>query len=71
MAEHHLGMHAKARLKQLLKSGKVTLERGLGREQYGRELARVRVDGRDVGDILMSECLAKPFNLRPPKPNWR
>lgn len=70
MAEYHLGQRAKVRLKQLVKSGKVTLERGLGTEHYGRELARLRVDGRDVGDILMSEGLAQPFNLRPPKPNW-
>jgi endonuclease YncB( thermonuclease family) len=70
MAEYRLGLRAKARLKQLVKSGKITLERGLGREHYGRELARLRIDGRDVGDILMAEGLAKPFNLRPPKPVW-
>lgn len=51
-------------------AGKVTLQRNLGIDPYGRELVRVFIDGRDAGEILIGEGLAQRFNLRPPKPNW-
>lgn len=30
------------------------------KDKYGRTLARVLVDGRDIGEILIEEGLARP-----------
>ena len=49
-----LGLAAKERLRELLDSGEVTfVPQGLDR--YRRTLARVFVDGVDVGDVLVRE----------------
>ncbi len=32
-----------------------------GRDKYGRTLARVAIDGRDLGDTLVSQNLARPY----------
>jgi len=54
------GYHkAKARLKELLKSGPVTMAPH-GRDRYGRTLARVFVSGRDVAAVLKAEGFNKP-----------
>ena len=59
-AERELGERATSRLTQLLNSGEVTLHAAGGRDtdQYGRALRVVKVDGRSVGDTLVSEGLA-------------
>ncbi|PAP96113.1 thermonuclease family protein [Mesorhizobium wenxiniae] len=31
------------------------------KDRYGRTLATIEVDGRDVGDILIGEGLARPW----------
>jgi micrococcal nuclease len=61
-AERALGLAAKDRLEELLSTGEVkVLESGrLGK--YGRTLANVTIDGRDVGDILIDEGLARPYD---------
>lgn len=69
--ERVLGQRAKARLRQLVSKGRLSLERvrcscmpgteGTNRCNYGRSCGILRVDGRDVGDILISEGLAVPF----------
>ena len=69
--ERALGQQAKARLRQLVSKGRLSLERiqcsckpgtqGTNACNYGRSCGVVRVDGRDVGDILISEGLAVPF----------
>lgn len=60
--ERRLGLQAKARLRQLLASGRVQIERqGLRKDRYGRTLAKVFVNGRDVGETLVSEGLARPY----------
>lgn len=38
----------------------VTPERG--KDRYGRLLARVSVDGRDLGETLMAQRLARPYS---------
>ena len=69
--ERALGNKAKARLRQLVSKGRLTLERvqcacrqgteGTDRCNYGRSCAILRVDDRDVGEILISEGLAAQF----------
>ncbi|MBX3582808.1 MAG: thermonuclease family protein [Rhizobiaceae bacterium] len=69
--ERALGQKAKARLRQLLSKGRLSLERvgcackpgteGTNACNYGRSCGILRVDGRNVGDILISEGLAEPF----------
>lgn len=56
---------ARERLRELLASGRVVLERdGRDRDRFGRLLRRVRVNGRDVGDQLVSEGLARVWRGR-------
>lgn len=33
-----------------------------GRDKYGRTLAHVAIDGRDLGDTLVSQNLARPYS---------
>lgn len=70
-AERALGLKAKARLRQLVSQGRLNLERvrcsckpgteGTNACNYGRSCGTLSVDGRDVGDTLVSEGLAVPF----------
>lgn len=59
-SEKELGDRATLRLQQLLDSGTVSLQ-AINRDKdvYGRELRLVLVDGRSVGDTLVSEGLAR------------
>lgn len=60
-AERDLGLAAKERLEQLLEQGEVRVLESGREDRYGRSLASVTVDGRDVGDILIHEGLARPY----------
>ena len=67
--EQALGNRATGRLQELLNGGSLTLasiERD--RDRYGRLLRDVSVDGRDVGDTLIAEGLARPYRGR--KEDW-
>jgi micrococcal nuclease len=57
-AEIALAHQASARLLQLLNSNPFTVETA-GTDRYGRVLATLRIGGTDVGDILISEGLAR------------
>lgn len=59
-AERELGERAKHRLVTLLNAGTPQIKR-TGSDRYGRTLARVMVDGRDVGGQLVREGLARPY----------
>lgn len=69
--ERTLGLRAKARLKELVADGSLELQRipcscdpgteGTEACNYGRSCGILRIDGRDVGQILISEGLAVPF----------
>tara|TARA_Y100001937_G_C6948704_1_gene253659 strand:- start:85 stop:492 length:408 start_codon:yes stop_codon:yes gene_type:complete len=59
-AEKALGLKAKERLKELL-SGNVILH-CLERDKYGRLLGDLYVEGVSVGDILVKEGLACPYD---------
>lgn len=60
--EKALGDRATARLRELVNSGTVSLEEvERDRDGYGRKLRRVLVDGRNVGDTLIGEGLARKY----------
>lgn len=61
-SEQALGDQATRRLRQLLGGGAVTLRRiDRDRDQYGRKLRIVLVDGRSVGEALVDEGLARRY----------
>lgn len=62
-SEKALGDRATLRLQQLVNGGKVTLQ-SIDRDadRFGRKLRLVRVDGRSVGDTLVSEGLARWYS---------
>jgi micrococcal nuclease len=61
-AEHRLGIAATHRLEELIRSGHAILQTSGRRDRYGRSLSRLYVDGRDVGDILIDEGFARPYD---------
>jgi endonuclease YncB( thermonuclease family) len=64
-AELRLGNVARARMQALTASGSISIVRGdHGRmtDKYGRSLGRVMVDGKDVGEILIAEGLARRWD---------
>lgn len=63
--EARLGEAATLRLYALLNSGTVTLQTAdRDTDRYGRKLRRVTVNGRGVGDTLIAEGLARPWQGR-------
>ena len=58
--ETDLAMQSKIRLAELLKGQRIEILHQ-GTDRYGRTLAAIRVEGRDVGDILVSEGLARTW----------
>lgn len=67
-AERALAERAKDRARELL-HGRVTLD-VQGVDAFGRLLATVRVeDGRELGQVLLRENLARPYR-RGQRPNW-
>lgn len=57
-AEVELAHQASARLLELLNGNTFTVD-AKGQDRYGRTLATIRIGGRDVGDILIDEGLAR------------
>lgn len=62
------GEAASKRTRALLDGKAVTFER-VGRS-YNRTVARVRVDGRDLGATLIAMGAARPWLRHHPKPDW-
>ncbi|CUA90155.1 Staphylococcal nuclease homologue [Chelatococcus sambhunathii] len=60
-SERQRGHAATAYLRRLLASGTVTVRRQ-GRDRYGRTLARVYIDGRDVAAIMIRAGHAVPYD---------
>ncbi len=61
--EKALGDAATMRLRDLITSGGlVDLTILPGRDRFGRLLGRLSVNGRDVGNVLVSEGLARPYS---------
>jgi endonuclease YncB( thermonuclease family) len=62
-SEKELGDRATLRLQQLLNGGVVTLKAvDRDTDRYGRKLRVVDVDGESVGDVLVSEGLARVWD---------
>ncbi len=59
-SELALGNKATQRLRQILNSEELQISRQ-GYDKYGRTLARIWVDGKDVGQILIKEKLARRY----------
>lgn len=70
-AEKALGLQSRDALKAMLASGKTRVVKVKKRtragalepirDKYGRELSRVFVDGKNVGDLLIAQGLAKAY----------
>ncbi len=65
-AERRLGLIATRRMDQLLKAGRLRITIGdpkTGRktDRYGRTLATISVNGVDIGETLVTEGLARPW----------
>lgn len=61
-AELALGMAATRRLRDLLNAGRFTLIAGPEQtDRYGRKLRRIMRGGRSLGDVLVAEGLAEPW----------
>lgn len=60
-SERLRGHRATAHLRSLLASGAVTLRRQ-GRDRYGRTLAHVHMDGRDVARLMIEAGHAVPYH---------
>ncbi|WP_246018322.1 thermonuclease family protein [Pelagibacterium montanilacus] len=56
--EVELAGQASARLMELMNANAWTIERS-GTDQYGRTLATIAIDGREVGEWLVEERLAR------------
>ncbi len=64
--ERELGRQATERLRALLNAGPFTLARAGARDidKYGRKLRILRRDGRSLGDVLVTEGLARRWTGR-------
>jgi endonuclease YncB( thermonuclease family) len=62
-AEAELGRRATERLRELINAGPFQLmQRGRDIDRYGRQLRILERDGRSLGDILVAEGLARPWD---------
>lgn len=61
---------ARSRLLQLLREARVITLTQPHRGKFGRLVARVLADGRDVSEILISEGYGVPYDGRRPRPDW-
>ena len=82
--EIELGKRAATRLREILATGKPTVElapcscpentQGTERCNFGRACGRLFVNGKDVGEMLIAEGHARPYDFkwdaRPPAADW-
>ncbi len=61
--ESDLAQRSKRRLAELLQGQRVEVLRQ-GTDRYGRTLANVSINGRDAGDILVNDGLARTWSGR-------
>jgi micrococcal nuclease len=70
-AERALGERATRRLQDLVRGAAVRLApEGDRRDRYGRGLARLYIDGRDVGPMLIAEGLAVYYSGHDRRIDW-
>lgn len=68
--ERDLGLLAAAKLIELMQAGPVEVIYGKGREKWGRGLARIKIDGRDVGDSLIAGGQARAYDGKSRRGGW-
>ncbi|MDX2263842.1 MAG: thermonuclease family protein [Hyphomicrobiales bacterium] len=61
-AERRLGHAATRRFEALLSSGEVTVRESGRIDKYGRTLATVYVNGRNVSEIMIAEGFARAYD---------
>jgi micrococcal nuclease len=61
-AECDLGKRAHAFTQRAIASGVVTVDRTGRVDRYGRTIARVLVNGSDLGEALIAAGLGRPYN---------
>lgn len=64
-----LARHAKLKARSMLKNAKVIELRNMRRGKYFRIIAEVWIDGKDLGQYLIDEGLAKPY-FGGKRPKW-
>jgi micrococcal nuclease len=69
-AERERGKKAAARLAELLGTGPLEIRYRKHRDQYGRRLARLTVNGENIGQTLIREQLAVRYRGSGPKMDW-
>ena len=69
-AELELGKRVTERLTELLASGEVRIIESGKIDRYGRTLAHLTVNGRDVGGVLIGEGLARAYDGRTKRQGW-
>jgi len=68
--ERAAGLAAKRAVERwVARAGSITAE-GSRLDRYGRTLARVRIDGEDLGERLVREGLARRWKPPAPRPQW-
>lgn len=72
LGKQPFGEEAKARNKEILMSGKLTIEFDVGErvDKYGRLLAYVYIDGKSVQEQLLKEGLARVAYVYPPNTRY-
>ncbi len=60
-AEKALGLAASRRVRALIAAARTIEATREGTDRYGRTLARVYLDGQDLGALLIADDLAKPW----------
>lgn len=60
--EHELGLKAEAQAKLFVRTGKIATLQMLGEDQYQRAVARIWLDGTDIGKMLEVDGLAAPIH---------
>lgn len=64
-AEREAGEHATAEVRAIFNAAERIDVRATGRlDRYGRTVAFIAIDGRDLGDILIERRLARPWRGR-------
>jgi endonuclease YncB( thermonuclease family) len=58
--DYTLGDRSRVVLERFLRSGPVRIDRH-GRDRYGRTLAHLTVRGRDAGEYLIAQGVARPY----------
>jgi len=71
-AERALGYEAKAIATELTRGRQVVVTEIVSRDRYSRNVVRLSLDGRDVGEILVTSGIhrAWDYDARQPKPDW-